>query len=102
MARERTGRSSQFKAKVALAALKERRTVSELASEHGVHPTQVHQWKKRLLESAADLFQDGWSRKGPAGGGALRSTNPILHSVGSTEACNVLTDGCLGDSLRPA
>jgi putative transposase len=73
MARKRTGRSAQFKAKVALAALKERRTVSELASEYGVHPTQVHQWKRRLLETAADLFQDGWSRKGPAGGGAEES-----------------------------
>jgi putative transposase len=42
--------------KVALAALKEVKTVSELASQYGVHPTQVHAWKRQLVERAEELF----------------------------------------------
>jgi transposase len=44
---------------VALEALKGERTVSELASAYGVHPTMVHQWKKALLEGAAGVFERG-------------------------------------------
>jgi putative transposase len=47
-----------------LAAVKELETVSVLASRHGVHPTQIHQWKRQLLEGAEGLFGDG--RRGPA------------------------------------
>jgi transposase len=39
--------------------LKGERTVSELAAEYGVHPTMIHQWKKALLNGAADLFERG-------------------------------------------
>jgi transposase len=46
---------ADFKARVALEALKGERTVSELAAEYGVHPTMIHQWKKALLEGAADI-----------------------------------------------
>jgi transposase-like protein len=61
MAKKRKPRSAEFKAKVALAAVQERKTVSELASQHGVHPTQIHHWKKRLLTGANELFRDGRS-----------------------------------------
>lgn len=47
---------SGFIAKVALAAVKEVQTVSELAGQFGVHPTQIHKWKRRLLDGAAELF----------------------------------------------
>ena len=51
------------KAKVALAAVRGDRTTSELVSAFGVHTTQVGQWKKRLLEGAAELFSDGRRRE---------------------------------------
>ena len=49
----------RFKARVALEAVKGERTVSELAAAYGVHPTMIHQWKKALLEGAADIFERG-------------------------------------------
>ena len=45
-----------FIGKVAVAAVKEVHTVSELASQFGVHPTQIHKWKRRLLDGAAEIF----------------------------------------------
>lgn len=48
-----------FKAQVALAALKGDRTVNELASHYGVHPTLIHGWKKLLLDRAERVFSNG-------------------------------------------
>ena len=52
-----------FKAKVAPEAIKGERTVSELSSRFGVHPTMIHQWKKALLEGASDVFERGGAAK---------------------------------------
>ena len=51
--------SAAFQAKVALAALKGDRTVAELASEFGVHPSQSHVWKTARLDGAAGVFENG-------------------------------------------
>ena len=60
--RKRVVHSATFKAKVAMAALRGDRTVSQLGSQFGVHPVQVAKWKRRLVEQAAELFQDGRCR----------------------------------------
>ena len=57
--RKRKTHAAAFKAQVALAALRQDRTVNELASQHGVHPTLIHSWKKQLLAGAEDLFSQG-------------------------------------------
>lgn len=48
--------SAAFKAKVALEAMKEDKTISQLASDYAVHPNQIRQWKKRLSEEASAIF----------------------------------------------
>lgn len=56
MTKKRRQLSSAFKAKVALEALKGDRPLSEIASEYEVHPNQITQWKKLLLENSAAIF----------------------------------------------
>jgi transposase len=57
--KKRRNHDAAFKARVALEALKGERTVAELSAAYGVHPTMIHQWKKALLDGAADVFERG-------------------------------------------
>ena len=50
--------SADFKARVALEAIKGERSLSELASHYEVHPNQIRIWKKRLLEEMSGIFSD--------------------------------------------
>ena len=56
MGKKRKKYSAEFKAKVALAALKNEETASELAQRYGVHPTMISGWKRTLLDNAAEIF----------------------------------------------
>lgn len=56
MAGKRKSHSVSFKAKVAIAALREQETVAQLSSRFGVHASQIHQWKRLVLEGAEGLF----------------------------------------------
>ena len=66
MAGKRKVRSAEFQARVAWAALQERRTVRELAGPCGVHPTQVHAWKPLWVSGAAELFREGRATRAAA------------------------------------
>lgn len=59
MAGARKRHSASFKAKVALEAAKQTRTLAELAKAYQVHPVQISQWKKQLLDGVETLFRDG-------------------------------------------
>ena len=52
-----------FKAKVALAAVQGDQTIAELASRFQVHPSQIHAWKKALIEGAPNLFEAGQGQR---------------------------------------
>jgi transposase-like protein len=53
----------EFKTRVALEAIKGHRTLIEIASEYGVHPNQVTQWKKQVMEALPDLLGDKRKKK---------------------------------------
>lgn len=57
MAKKRNQHSAEFKFKTALAAAKGNRTMAEVASEAGVHPNLISQWKQQLLDEGITLFQ---------------------------------------------
>jgi transposase len=59
MAGKRKHHTAAFKAQVALAVLKGEKTVNELASQYGVHPTLIHGWKKHLLAGIDQVFSSG-------------------------------------------
>jgi transposase-like protein len=58
MAKQRRVHAADFKAKVALEAIRGIKTTSELASEYGVHPVQICAWKKQALAGMTELFSD--------------------------------------------
>lgn len=59
MAGNRKRYDPAFKARVALEAMKEAKTIAELSSEFGIHASQIQLWKRQLLDGASGLFRDG-------------------------------------------
>lgn len=56
MSRKRRTFTADFKAKLAIEAIREQHTLAELAAQHQVHPNQITQWKKQLMESLPEVF----------------------------------------------
>ena len=62
MSKRRT-HSPEFKTRVAMEAISGRKTIQEIAADHAIHPIQVSQWKKQLLDGASELFTRGKKSK---------------------------------------
>ena len=63
MKRQRKQYSAELKAKLALEAIKGQRTIQEIGSQYRVHPNLVTNWKRQLLDSAAEIFSNGRARE---------------------------------------
>ena len=64
--KQRRNFSGEIKARIAMEAIKGQRTIQEIGSHYGVHPSQVRQWKQQAVESMAELFTDRRTRDSEA------------------------------------
>jgi transposase len=79
--RTRRNHSGSFKAKVALAALRDDTTLTEIAQHYEVHPNQVTEWKRQLLERAADVFDGGSSSDKADPGSAIKTLHAKIGQL---------------------
>lgn len=77
MRNTRTRHTAAFKAKVALAAIREQETVPELARRHGLHTNQIYKWKRELLEKAVLAFEPEGGR-----GASVDREGELLKKIG--------------------
>jgi putative transposase len=79
MSGKRRRHTEEFKAKVALEAIKGMRTMAQLSAAYGVHPTVIAQWKRQLMEHAAEVF----ARNGSGSGKSQEElTAPLYEEIG--------------------
>ncbi len=71
--------SPQFKARVAIEAIRGEKTLSQLASQFKVHPIQIAKWRKAALEQLPELFVDGRKSKGPE---AEANSDALYEEIG--------------------
>ncbi len=79
MGKKRRRFTDQFKAKVALEAIRGVKTLAELAEQYQVHPNQVSQWKKQLLSQAQDVFS---GKNNESAKTADNLTAPLYEEIG--------------------
>ena len=97
--RARRNHSPAFKAKVALAAMKNDRTIAQLAEQFDVHANQITAWKDQLLASAADVFERGGNAKSSAAEIDIKS----LHAkIGELVLENDFLERALGKVGAPS
>lgn len=89
--RPRRNHSPAFKAKVALAAIRGEKTMSELAQEFDVHPNQIKQWKDHMLARAGDVFDDAVKK----GREAEVDVTPLHAKIGQLTLENDFLSGAL-------
>lgn len=79
MGQTRKHHSNEFKARVALEAVKGIHSLGELAARYKIHPTQIAQWKRHLMENAPDVFERGRSGSTVDAEGL---TGPLYQEIG--------------------
>src|SRR5258706_16469957 len=90
--RTRRNHSPDFKAKVALAAMKGDRTIAQLSDQFGVHVSQITAWKKQLQEGAANVFGPG---TGPAAGAPQIDVKALHDKIREFNVENDFLEGAL-------